>query len=45
MCIRDSPYDADIGVNGAYPTGYDGPDIVNYDLIERTELTLSLIHI
>ncbi|MEI8081375.1 MAG: PKD domain-containing protein, partial [Actinomycetes bacterium] len=33
------PYDADIGVNGTYPEGYDGPDIYNYDLIERTELT------
>ena len=25
------PYDADIGVNGTYPEGYDGPDIYNYD--------------
>ena len=33
------PYDADIGVNGTYPAGYDGPDIYNYDLIERTDLT------
>ena len=33
------PYDADIGVNGTYPTGYDGPDIYNYDLIDRTEIT------
>ena len=33
------PYDADIGVNGTYPAGYDGPDIFNYDLIDRTELT------
>ena len=33
------PYDADIGVNGTYPKGYDGPDIYNYNLIERTDLT------
>jgi len=33
------PYDADIGVNGTYPEGYDGPDIYNYDLWDRTELT------
>ncbi len=33
------PYDADIGVNGTYPTGYDGPDIYDYDLIDRTEIT------
>lgn len=33
------PYDADIGVNGTYPAGYDGPDIYNYNLIERTDLT------
>ncbi|MFQ5343641.1 MAG: hypothetical protein ACE5F6_19035, partial [Anaerolineae bacterium] len=33
------PYDADIGVNGAYPEGYDGPDIYNYDLWDRVELT------
>ena len=24
------PYDADIGVNGTYPDGYDGPDIYHY---------------
>ena len=33
------PYDADIGVNGTYPTGYDGPDIYNFNLIDRTEIT------
>ena len=33
------PYDADIGVNGTYPAGYAGPDIYNYDLIDRTEIT------
>ena len=33
------PYDADIGVNGTYPEGYAGPDIYNYDLWDRTELT------
>jgi hypothetical protein len=33
------PYDADIGVNGTYPEGYDGPDIYNYDLWDRIELT------
>ena len=33
------PYDADIGVNGTYPEGYAGPDIYNYDLVDRTELT------
>ncbi|RME80717.1 MAG: PKD domain-containing protein, partial [Caldilineae bacterium] len=33
------PYDADIGVNGTYPEGYDGPDIYNYDLWDRNELT------
>jgi hypothetical protein len=33
------PYNKDIGVNGTYPEGYDGPDIYNYDLIERMDLT------
>ena len=33
------PYAADIGVNGTYPDGYDGPDLYNYDLLERTDLT------
>ncbi|MCB0126760.1 MAG: hypothetical protein KDE58_31090, partial [Caldilineaceae bacterium] len=33
------PYDADIGVNGTYPEGYTGPDIYNYMLLERTDLT------
>jgi len=33
------PYEADIGVNGTYPEGYAGPDIYNYDLVDRTELT------
>jgi hypothetical protein len=33
------PYDADIGVNGTYPAGYVGPDIYNYDLWDRIELT------
>jgi hypothetical protein len=33
------PYDADIGVNGTYPEGYDGPDIYNYDLWDHNELT------
>ena len=33
------PYDADIGVNGTYPAGYDGPDIYNYDLWDRNALT------
>jgi hypothetical protein len=33
------PYDADIGVNGTYPEGYEGPDIYNYDLYDRVELT------
>jgi len=33
------PYDADIGVNGTYPAGYAGPDIYNYDLVDRYELT------
>ncbi len=33
------PYDADIGVNGTYPEGYDGPDIYNFNLIDRTEIT------
>ena len=39
IAIFGYPYDADIGVNGAYPAGYNGPDIVNYDYSERTELT------
>jgi hypothetical protein len=39
IAIFGYPYDADIGVNGTYPAGYSGPDIVNYDYIERTELT------
>jgi subtilisin-like proprotein convertase family protein/threonine dehydrogenase-like Zn-dependent dehydrogenase len=33
------PYDADIGVNGTYPAGYTGPDIYNYDLWDRIDLT------
>lgn len=33
------PYDADIGVNGTYPAGYNGPDIYNYDLWDRIDLT------
>ncbi|MEZ4640489.1 MAG: PKD domain-containing protein [Caldilineaceae bacterium] len=33
------PYDADIGVNGTYPAGYTGPDIYNYDLWDRLDLT------
>ncbi len=33
------PYDADVGVNGTYPAGYQGPDIYNYDLYDRNELT------
>ena len=30
---------ADIGVNGTYPDGYDGPDLYNYMLLEKTDLT------
>ncbi|MCX6032118.1 MAG: dockerin type I repeat-containing protein [Chloroflexi bacterium] len=33
------PYDADLGVNGTYPAGYTGPDVYNYDLVDRSELT------
>ncbi len=33
------PYDADIGINGTYPDGYEGPDIYNYELYDRNALT------
>ena len=33
------PYAADIGVNGTYPDGYDGPDLYHYMLLEKTDLT------
>jgi hypothetical protein len=37
--IYGYPYQADIGVNGTYPEGYDGPDLYNYNLLERSDLT------
>ena len=33
------PYGDDIGPGGAYPSGYDGPDILHYMLIDHNELT------
>lgn len=39
MEIFGAPYAADVGVNGTYPAGYTGPDFINYDLIDRSELT------
>ena len=33
------PYAADIGVNGTYPDGYEGPDLYHYMLLEKTDLT------
>ncbi|MDQ1300793.1 MAG: large repetitive protein, partial [Chloroflexota bacterium] len=37
--IFGTPYADDIGVNGTYPAGYEGPDIYNHDLTDRTTLT------
>jgi hypothetical protein len=37
--IFGSPYDDDIGPAGIYPSGYDGPDLYHYMLVDRSELT------
>lgn len=33
------PYDDDIGPGGTYATGYDGPDLYHYMLVDRSDLT------
>ena len=33
------PYPDDIGPTGAYPTGYDGPDIYHFDYVDSAEIT------
>lgn len=33
------PYGDDIGAGKTYPDGYDGPDIIHYNYVDRTELT------
>ena len=33
------PYGDDIGPTGAYPSGYDGPDIYHYDYVDASQLT------
>lgn len=37
--IYGFPYSGDTGPTGAYPSGYDGPDIFHYMWIDQTELT------
>ncbi|MGH7788801.1 MAG: hypothetical protein ACRERC_18160 [Candidatus Binatia bacterium] len=37
--IFGSPYPEDIGPGKTYPSGYTGPDLWNYDIVERSELT------
>jgi hypothetical protein len=32
------PYADDIGPTGAYPTGYDGPDVYHYEYVDPSEL-------
>jgi len=32
------PYGDDIGPTGAYPTGYEGPDIYHYDYVDSSQL-------
>jgi hypothetical protein len=33
------PYAEDIGPTGAYPTGYNGPDLYHYDYVESSAIT------
>lgn len=33
------PYADDIGAGKTYPDGYDGPDLIHYSYVDRTELT------
>ena len=37
--IYGYPYSDDIGPNGTYPSGYDGPDWAHFMIVERSELT------
>lgn len=37
--IFGSPYAEDIGPGKTYPSGYSGPDLWNYDIVEDSELT------
>ncbi|MGH7789568.1 MAG: hypothetical protein ACRERC_22040 [Candidatus Binatia bacterium] len=37
--IFGSPYKEDIGPAGTYPTGYTGPDFVNHDISDPSEIT------
>lgn len=32
------PYSDDIGSTGTYPTGYNGPDIYHFDVVEKSDL-------
>lgn len=32
------PYPEDVGATGAYPTGYDGPDLLHFEYVEPSEL-------
>jgi len=32
------PYSDDIGPTGTYPTGYNGPDLYHFDVVEKSEL-------
>ncbi len=34
------PYDGDIGVNGTYPTGYNGPDLFHYMYLDAATLNV-----
>lgn len=36
--IFGTPYDADIGPTGLYPTGYDGPDLYHYMMVDAPAL-------
>jgi len=36
--IYGTPYPCDIGPGQLYPTGYDGPDLYNYTLVDSSEL-------
>jgi len=36
--IFGTPYADDIGPTGAYPTGYEGPDIYHYDYVDAPEV-------
>ncbi len=37
--IFGSPYPEDIGPGKTYPSGYSGPDLWNFDIVEQSELT------